>query len=201
MFLVPYSVAVLVGIGMLPADPQRAHCMAGIVRPDSPKASSHRPSPARTRQWLEARHDAERTAALIDRQSVHPTVRSLLLPVAGIESRFRASVRSHTGAKGLLQITGIAEKQVHMFPLDPGYPGLIMVRTDKNRLYDPVYNVNIGAAYLQYCWEETGSVVLALMMYNGGKKQVNSFLRGQPVAQETETYVLRVLRLQEACPD
>jgi soluble lytic murein transglycosylase-like protein len=125
----------------------------------------------------------------------------LFLVVASLESGFRASATSHKRARGLLQITPIAEKHVLMFPGNRWVP--LAIRMDINRLYDPQYNVNLGYRYLRYCWEYTGrDIARTAALYNGGFKQLHRYRHqsaAEPMASETREYVKKVLHLYSKC--
>ncbi len=103
------------------------------------------------------RHHAQRTG--ISEQLIRTIVRA--------ESSGRARAVSPIGARGLMQITAITEKDVRQ-------------RNPELRagdLFDPDYNLEVGTTYLAYLLERfDGDLTLALMAYHMGPTAVR---RGQ----------------------
>jgi soluble lytic murein transglycosylase-like protein len=79
---------------------------------------------------------------------------SLLVATAYVESRMDPSAKSHTGARGLLQLMPAT---AHELRLDGD---------------DPATNVLAGARYLRQMLDRFGSVDLALAAYNAGPTAV-----------------------------
>lgn len=121
----------------------------------------------------------------------------LVAAVIRAESRFRPRAISPQGARGLMQImpeTGKWVADQMNLPFQP------------DQLYDPEYNIRIGSWYLSNLVKEFGGdPVLALAAYNGGRTNVQKWLRerqwtgehhtlDQIPFQETRYYVAAVLR-------
>ncbi len=114
----------------------------------------------------------------------------LLAAVIYQESKFRAGVRSKSGAIGLMQ-------------LEPGTAEGIAIRTGGSRfrvedLYDPEINVRYGAWYLRHLLDKYRDERLALAAYNAGQDNVDRWLRqGRGIAfAETRHYVKHVEELK-----
>jgi soluble lytic murein transglycosylase len=121
----------------------------------------------------------------------------LVAAVIRTESGFKPEAQSHQGARGLMQImpdTGEwAAKQLGL-PYDP------------KLLDDPDYNVRLGCWYLASLRREfDGDDVLALAAYNGGRANVEKWLKerqwtgehhtlDQIPFKETREYVAKVLK-------
>ena len=115
---------------------------------------------------------------------------ALLAAVIYQESKFRSSVRSRSGAIGLMQ-------------LQPATAEGIAVRTGGTRfrvddLYEPEINVRYGAWYLRHLLDKYGDERTALAAYNAGQRNVDTWLRdGKGIAfAETRAYVARVEKLK-----
>ena len=115
---------------------------------------------------------------------------ALLAAVIYQESKFRADVRSSSGAIGLMQLLPETAKG-------------IAVHTGGSRfrvtdLYDPEINVRYGAWYLRHLLDKYGSEQTALAAYNAGQENVDRWLRAgrRLVFAETRRYVDRVEELK-----
>lgn len=112
---------------------------------------------------------------------------SLLLAVARRESALNPNAVSAAGAVGLMQLM-------------PGTASMLGVTNP----FDPVQSANAGAQYLAQLQAKYGSTQLALMAYNWGPGNVDSWLQtgagihGQPVPSETQAYVASILAATEA---
>ncbi len=117
------------------------------------------------------------------------------------ESQFRASVRSHAGAVGLMQILPSTGQAV---------AGELGLPWDARRLTDPAFNLQIGQAYLASLLQDYDqALLLAAAAYNAGPGRVEAWVRdfGDPregdilpedwieamTIGETRLYVQRVL--------
>lgn len=81
---------------------------------------------------------------------------NVALALAQIESAFNPFAISSTGDWGLLQIN----EWSHKF--------------DKQKIFEPEYNINLGLAYLRKCHDQAGSWAMALALYNAGKNYERS---------------------------
>jgi soluble lytic murein transglycosylase len=118
------------------------------------------------------------------------------------ESAFIPDVRSNAGAKGLTQLMLPTAKDAAWRIKRAGGPDFSI--TDGKDLENPETNLYIGAWYLSYLIEKTGSPLLALASYNGGMTRVRNwrasqaklaedlFLETIPIA-ETREYSKKVL--------
>jgi soluble lytic murein transglycosylase len=120
---------------------------------------------------------------------------ALLAAVIYQESKFRPSVRSRSGAIGLMQ-------------LQPATAEGIAVRTGGTRfrvddLYEPEINVRYGAWYLRHLLDKYGDERTALAAYNAGQRNVDTWRReGKGIAfAETRAYVDRVEKLKRVYRD
>lgn len=125
---------------------------------------------------------------------------TLLVAIVHAESGFNPSARSSKGARGLMQIM---PETARWAAAEMGMEGF-----DVQQLDDPHVNVAIGAWYLQDLRRVFGGeVAVILAAYNGGRGNVDRWLReeiwtGSPetVAQipfmETRMFVQKVRRLQ-----
>lgn len=118
------------------------------------------------------------------------------------ESSGRPQAVSRKGARGLMQITPIAEQDVlARFP-----------RIRQGDLFDPAYNLQVGCAYLGYLHRRfEGDLPAALAAYNMGPTRLRRLMRTYPdmttaeliqrhTPRETRAYVRRVLELAELPP-
>src|SRR5690606_30871956 len=88
--------------------------------------------------------------------------------IARQESGFNPRARSSANAQGLMQVL-------------PGTAKLVAkrngVRFDPKKLYDPVYNVQIGAAELGHAiGNYRGSYILTFVAYNAGPRRVREWI-------------------------
>lgn len=116
-----------------------------------------------------------------------------MLSVIYVESRFRADAKSDKDAIGLMQMTGIAieaaVKNCNLHPVG-----------DIRSLFDIATNVKYGSCYLKKVLEEAdGDWTRALILYNGGYKQLTKYDRGDTINHETSNYVLQVERARKIC--
>ncbi len=112
------------------------------------------------------------------------------------ESTFREDVISPAGAHGLMQLMPTTAKiiakqeKIHF--------------TDKNQLFTPPKNINIGTAYLGQLAKRFGHPVLISAAYNAGPRQVVYWLKNHPPKQmdiwietlpwrETRNYIKNII--------
>ena len=79
----------------------------------------------------------------------------LVLAVISVESRFNPIAESVMGAKGLMQI------------IPKYHPAKVLALGGEAALWDPVSNIEIGAAILQEYVYRTGTLEAGLQFYNG----------------------------------
>jgi len=120
----------------------------------------------------------------------------LVRAVVLAESSGDPAAHSNRGARGLMQITAITEKDV--LQRHRGW--------EQGDLFDPAYNLKIGTTYLaQLLKRFDGDVTLALTAYHMGPTAVRRVQRQQPgitpeallakhAGPKTRAYVRRVLR-------
>ncbi len=127
---------------------------------------------------------------------------ALVLALTRQESLFDKAVKSHAGARGLMQLMPATARLVSR---------RLRLPYAKSKLTNASYNVKLGSAYLADLIEKyDGSYVLALAAYNAGPSNVRRWLRdnGDPrhdpgvdlvdwveliTIPETRNYVQRVL--------
>ncbi len=116
-------------------------------------------------------------ADIIKRSAMeHDLPPELVAAVIRVESDFDPGVVSHKGAKGLMQLMPVTQREVGVE--DP---------------FDPEANVRGGCAYLRRQLDRFGSLELALAAYNAGPGAVMKY-NGIPPYNETINYVGKVLR-------
>jgi soluble lytic murein transglycosylase-like protein len=104
---------------------------------------------------------------------------ALVKAVIHAESGFRARVRSHRGARGLMQVMPRTARAYGVRNLD-----------------DPKQNLRAGIRYLRYLLDRhDNDPRLALAAYNAGSGAVKTY-GGVPPFAETRGYVAKVLRFQ-----
>ena len=116
---------------------------------------------------------------------------ALLAAVIYQESKFRANVRSSSGAIGLMQLEPATAKGIAL------HTGGTRFRVED--LYDPEINVRYGAWYLRHLLDKYGDEETALAAYNAGQQNVDRW-RSQGIGiqfPETRRYVRRVEDLKE----
>jgi soluble lytic murein transglycosylase len=106
------------------------------------------------------------------------------------ESKFRADVKSSSGAIGLMQLLPATAKGI---ALHTG--GSKFVVSD---LYDPELNVRYGSWYLRHLLDKYHDERTALAAYNAGQQNVDDWIkRGEGIQYaETRAYGNRVERLK-----
>ncbi len=93
------------------------------------------------------------------------------------ESAFVPDITSTAGAKGLTQLMLATAKDAAGRIKRAGGPDFSI--TDAKDLENPETNLYIGAWYLSYLIEKTGSPLLALASYNGGMTRVRNWRNSQ----------------------
>ena len=115
-----------------------------------------------------------------------------LISVIYVESRFKEDALSASNAYGLMQITEIAAREVErecsLSPL-----------LDMTHLFDASTNIRYGSCYLRKLHRDLHSWTRALIVYNGGYKQLERYEKGQMMVAETANYVLQVERVLSIC--
>lgn len=111
-----------------------------------------------------------------------------MLSVIYVESRFRKEAKSHADAYGLMQMTAAAaeaaQSKCNLRPLPT-----------MDHLFDSVTNIKYGSCYLKMMLDEAeGDWIRALILYNGGYRQLTRYDRGENIANETANYVIQVHR-------
>jgi soluble lytic murein transglycosylase len=120
---------------------------------------------------------------------------ALLAAVIYQESKFRADVRSRSGAVGLMQLLPATAKGIAV------HTGGSRFRVDD--LYNPEINVRYGSWYLRHLLDRYGDEQTALAAYNAGQRNVDRWRRegGGIRFAETRAYVHRVERLKQIYRD
>ena len=116
--------------------------------------------------------------------NINPAVVAALI---NAESGFDKNAVSRQGAVGLMQIMPSTAKWCAQ---------KLGIEYSENDLFDPEYNIKIGAYYLSYLLQKFGSEKLALCAYNAGEGNVIKWLnenRKDIPFSETRGYVPRVL--------
>jgi len=102
------------------------------------------------------------------------------------ESGWNPNARSHAGAVGLGQMTPIAVREVqNVYNID--------IEPD---LTNPCENVVWSVLYFSFVQASTRSQVEALVAYNGGYRQLALYRQRLPIAEETDQYWRRIIKLK-----
>lgn len=125
---------------------------------------------------------------------------SLIVAIMAVESQYNAQALSPSGAVGLMQVMPIgaieAERQC---------PKLVSMGNKYGKhhavkLLDPTNNVRYGSCLLSHYMKQVNdNVLLALIMYNGGYKQLTRITDSATVTTETREYVFRVHQQLRKC--
>lgn len=125
---------------------------------------------------------------------------SLIVAIMAVESQYNVQALSPTGAIGLMQVMPIgaieAERQcprlAHMGNQHGRHPAI--------KLLDPTNNIRYGSCLLSHYMKQVDdNVLLALIMYNGGYKQLTRITNNATVTTETREYVFRVHQQLRKC--
>lgn len=109
-----------------------------------------------------------------------------VMAVIYVESTFRNNVISPANAHGLMQMTPIAVREAERYCQLPEIDSM-------DQMLDPYTNVKYGTCYLSYTLGQTeNNWEHSLIMYNGGKKQLDNYLSSRSMASETVEYVKKV---------
>ncbi len=142
-------------------------------------------------------------AELIERNAAENQIPTeIFFGLIRTESAFNANISSWAGAVGLSQLLPDTALDMALRIARRGGPNYI--EDGSIDLRNPEINVHIGAWYLNYLVEYTGSPVLALVAYNGGMGRVRRWRTAMPdlpedifletiVYAETREYGRRVL--------
>lgn len=101
---------------------------------------------------------------------------ALLHAVITVESAYNPNAKSHANAHGLMQLIPATAQRF----------GVVDI-------YDPIQNLQGGAAYLRFLLDYFGDVSLALAGYNAGEGAVRKYGNKIPPYKETMNYVPKVL--------
>ncbi len=122
----------------------------------------------------------------------------LILAIAKQESTFRATVESHAGASGVMQL--MPKTAAWLQSKDPDIPA-----GTASNLKSPINSIRLGANYLQQMIERSGgNLIYAVASYNGGPGNVDKWRKQFPTQDldswiasipfsETQDYVRNVL--------
>jgi soluble lytic murein transglycosylase-like protein len=110
-----------------------------------------------------------------------------MLAVLAIESGGQPNAESHAGAKGLYQLTSVGEKEVCIqFGCEPGYD-----------IWNEQTNMRMGWQLLSYyLTEANGDYIGMIVLYNSGYVGYRKYLAGEPLAAETEAYIIKFKHLR-----
>ena len=137
--------------------------------------------------------------AVEQQASTYQLPAALIYAVISVESSGLPLARSGADARGLMQVRPIAQQEVQR--IDRTMPG--------GDLFDPVYNVRIGTAYLAHMMKRFDrDIELALAAYNAGPTRIAKLRRAHPdmpvsqlvrtlTPKETQAYVGKVLYYQD----
>lgn len=131
----------------------------------------------------------------IKRHSVNKDPKFLMALHALIhtESRFKPNLTSTAAAYGLMQITDVGMREAAIqcrFPVIP-----------VQKLFDTATNIRYGSCYLDYLLKSTGNLDRALIVYNGGYRQLAKYDQGIPMAAETSNHLIQTRRILALCKE
>jgi soluble lytic murein transglycosylase-like protein len=117
----------------------------------------------------------------------------MLFSVIYVESKFNKRALSNRQAYGLMQMTVDAvTSSVQHCGLRP------LLSMDK--MFDSATNIKYGSCYLRHMLNEAdGDWTRALILYNGGYRQLTKYDKGDTIVSETSNYVLQVYRALHIC--
>jgi len=106
----------------------------------------------------------------------------LILAIAKQESTFRATVESHAGASGVMQL--MPKTAAWLQDKDPDIPA-----GTASNLKSPINSIRLGANYLQQMIERSnGNLIYAVASYNGGPGNVDKW-RKQYSTQDLDAWI------------
>lgn len=116
----------------------------------------------------------------------------LVVAVIAAESSFNKKARSRAKAIGLMQLTMVGVREA--------IAQCEYAKIKTKHLYQTRHNIKYGTCLLRYYLDEVnGDVMSALILYNGGYKQLTSFMERGRVVKETADYVIRVNSYLRRC--
>lgn len=146
------------------------------VRPATRPAADPAPAAQPLGPYATRRPYSQLVRAAADRHRVDTEI---LHAVIEVESGYRADAVSRRGAKGLMQLMPATVERYNV--QDP---------------FDPAANIDAGARYLRYLFDQFG-MRGGLAAYNAGEGAVGRF-HGVPPYRETVRYVDRILTMVDA---
>ena len=121
---------------------------------------------------------------------------TLVVTVIAAESNFVPHAKAATsGAVGLMQVTDIGAREA-----ERQCPFLIREYRNRRILTDPTTNIAYGSCLLRYYMSQVNNnILLALVLYNGGYRQLTRLATNATLTTETREYVLRVHHYLRRC--
>ena len=121
------------------------------------------------RSSLEADDVASLASIIRDESKKYNYDWELILAIIRTESQFDARARSNKGARGLMQVLPSTAKWLS--------PKMGLKYKGHDFLYDPEYNIKLGAHYLHMMHERFGDMGKAIAAYNRGPTGLTRYLR------------------------
>jgi hypothetical protein len=165
------------------SDPEAATLVEGRIPPGDESASLDI-------AWLpeQVAAFAPQIEAAARRHGVDP---DLLAVMILLESNGNPDAESPSGARGLLQLMPATAEHIAR--------ERALSEHEVERLWDPDYNLDLGAWHLAQLLDHWGEIELAAAAYNGGSKLVERWTAGDAeLSPETEAYKRNVSRLWAA---
>lgn len=110
-----------------------------------------------------------------------------LLAVVAVESRFRLTVSSERGARGLLQLKPSTFEWISA--REPDVAG-----NDPEQGDDPIVDVRLAVRYLRWLETRFHGRDAALMAYNAGPRRYQQYVRRGEIPDSLKEYPRRVMR-------
>lgn len=134
--------------------------------------------------------ESNKLPALYKKHSLNKETEFLeyLLSIIYVESKFNKNARSGVDAIGLMQLTlpAVQDAVVHCN---------LRADFDMEHMLDSATNIRYGSCFLKKIISEVdGDWTRALILYNGGYKQLQKYDNGSTITHETANYVLQVHR-------
>ncbi len=113
----------------------------------------------------------------------------LILSIIKVESGFKPTAISSKEAKGLMQIRDSTYSEVS---------DMFTSRYDNSDIYDPEINIKIGVAYFKKLLNKYyGNYYIALLAYNGGMGNVNSWISKGIIPKDLDEYIVPDIPFKE----
>ena len=130
--------------------------------------------------FLKLLYPLEHKEAIIKYGQTHKIDPPLLAALIKTESNFKSYAESRKGAKGLMQITPSTGEWIAQTIGIKGF--------EENMLFDPEVNIKLGSWYVEHLTDYyNGSFELVFAAYNGGRGNVDKWLKDKSLSSDGRT--------------